>query len=95
MSVSIVEVKTPKLTDSTNLYELNADIFQLPEGIIPLDVLHRVYHKTPQYLSIPILNAKNILCDTSKNTLIASTHPSGKCIEVQEISWGRLWCDTL
>ena len=58
MSVSIIEVKTPDIPDTTNLYELNADTFQLPEGVILLDILHRVNHKTPQHLNIPILNAK-------------------------------------
>ena len=41
MSVSLIEDKTPKLTNTTNLYKMNADTFQLPEGIILLDVLHR------------------------------------------------------
>ena len=41
ISVSIVEVKTPKIADSTKLYELNTDTFQLPEGVILLDILHR------------------------------------------------------
>ena len=80
MSVSTVEVKTPKITDSTNLYKLNADTFQLPEGIIPLDALQRVSHKTPQYLSIPILNAKNIPFGISKKH---SNHIWAPCGEVQ------------
>ena len=46
VSISIIEVKTPKLINTTNLWEMNADTFQLPEGIILLDVLHRVNHKT-------------------------------------------------
>ena len=94
MSMSTVKVKTPKTADSTNLYELNANTFQLPKGIIPLDVLHRVNHKVPQYLSIPILNAKNVPCSISKNMLITSMHYVEKCDEVQEISCSRLWCDT-
>ena len=47
VSVSIIEVRAPKLADTTNLYEMNAATFQLPKGIILLDVLHRVDHKTP------------------------------------------------
>ena len=72
MSASIVEVKTPKIADSTNLYKLNIDTFQPPKSIIPLDILHRVDHKTSQYLSIPVLNAKYVLWNISKNTLITS-----------------------
>ena len=30
VSISIIEVKTPKLTNTTDLYEMNADTFQLP-----------------------------------------------------------------
>ena len=40
ISVSIVGVKTPNIPDTNNIYELNFDPFQLPEGVIPLDVLH-------------------------------------------------------
>ena len=32
MSVSIIEVKTPKLTNTTNLYGMNVDTFQLPKA---------------------------------------------------------------
>ena len=94
MSVSIVQIKTLKISDSAYLYELNADTFHLPEGVIPLDVLHWANHKTPQYLSIPILNAKSIPCSISKAIPIASMHPAGKFDEVQETSWIRLQCDT-
>ena len=68
MSVSIIEVKTLKIPNTTNLYELNVDTFQLPEGIILLDILHRVDNKTPQHLNIPILNAKNVPCNIGKKT---------------------------
>ena len=50
VSVSILEVKTPKLKNTTNLYKMNAVTAQFPEGVIMLDVLHRVNHKTLQYL---------------------------------------------
>ena len=82
VSVSIIEVKTPKLADTTNLYKMNAATFQLPESIILLDVLHRVDHKTPQYLNVPVLNTNNVSCSIGKNRPIASMHPVGKCEEV-------------
>ena len=46
MSISIVGFKTPTLQNTNILYELNLDTFQLPEGVIPLNVLHRVKNKT-------------------------------------------------
>ena len=94
MSVSIIEVKTTKIPNTINLYELNADTFQLPEGIILLDILHRVNHKTQQHLNIPMLNARNVPCSIGKNMLIASMCPAGKCDAAQKVSWRRLQCDT-
>ena len=47
VSLSIIEVKTPNLTNTTDLYEMNADTLQLPEGIMLLDVLNRVNHQDP------------------------------------------------
>ena len=94
VSISITEVKTPKLTKTTDLYEMNADTFQLLEVIILQDVLYRVNHKTPQHLNIPVLNTNIVPCSIPKNTPIASMHPAGKCEEVQEVSWSSLQCDT-
>ena len=90
VSISIVEVKPPKLTNTTDLYEMNADTFQLPECVIQLDVLHRVNHKT-QHLDVPVLNTNNVPCSIGKNMPIASMHSMGKCEEVQEVSWSSLW----
>ena len=73
---------------------MNADTFEIPEGIILLDVLHRVDQKTLQHLNIPVLNTNNVSCSIGKNMPIVSMHPAGKCEEVQEVSWSSLWCDT-
>ena len=51
-----------------------------PEGIILLDVLHKVNHNTPQQLNITMLDAKNVLCSIGKNMLIASK----PCGELQQ-----------
>ena len=47
VSLSVVGIKTPTLPNPNNLYELNFSIFQFLEGVIPLDVVHRVNYKTP------------------------------------------------
>ena len=83
VSVLILEIKTPKLKNTMNLYKMNAVTAQLPEGMIPLDILHRVDHKTLQYLNIPVLNTNNVPCSIGKNMPIASMHPMGMCEEVQ------------
>ena len=67
VSVSVIEVKTQTLTNTTNLYKINADIIQLPDGAILLDILHRVNHKTPQHLNILVLNTNNVSCSIGKN----------------------------
>ena len=94
MSVSILEVETLKISNTTNLYEVSTDTFQLPEGVLLLDILHRVDHKTPQHLNIPVLNAYNIPCSIGKNRPIASMHPVAKSEGDQEVSWSRLHHDT-
>ena len=73
---------------------MNADTFQLPEGIILLDVLHRVNHKTPQHLNVLVLNTNNVYCSIGRNTPIASQHPVRKCEELQEVSWNSVHCKT-
>ena len=72
MSVSVVEIKIPTVPNTNNLYELNFDMFQLPEGDIPLDVLHRRDHKTPKTLNIPIRNVSNTPCSLTKSSPITT-----------------------
>ena len=72
MSVSVVEIKMPMIPNTNNLYELNFDTLQLPEGVIPLDVLHMMDHKTPKTLNIPIIDVNNTTCSLTKHLLIAT-----------------------
>ena len=57
-SISVIAVKTPKIPDTNILYEVDSK-FQIPEGIIPLDVLHRVDHKTPREMNIHTLHTSS------------------------------------
>ena len=52
-SISVIAIKTPMLHNTNNLYELNFDTFELPECVVPLDIVHGVDHKTPQSLVFP------------------------------------------
>ena len=94
LSISVIAVKTLTLHNANNMYELNFDTFELPAGVVPLDMMHRVHHTTPQSLNIPILNVNNSSCSISKGSPITTLTPAGKCEEVQEVSWNRLQCDT-
>ena len=78
MSVSVVRVKMPEVLDINNLYELNLDTFQLPKGVIPLDIIHRIDHKTPKNLHVPILNTNNAICSPTKNSSIATLALAGR-----------------
>ena len=86
MSISVVEIKLPMVPDTNNLYELNFDMFQLPEGVIPLNVLHRVDHKTPKTLNIPIESTNNTTCSLTKNSPIATLALVGRCEDIQKVS---------
>ena len=86
MSISIVGIKTPTLQNANILYELKVSTFQLADGIISLNVLHRVDHKTPQSLNVPILNTNKSPCSRSKNSPIAMLAPARKCEEAQAVS---------
>ena len=94
MSISVIAIKTPTLHNTNYLYELNFNKFELPESVVPLDVVPRVDHKTPQSINIPILNVNNSSCSIFKGSSIATLTPAGKCEKVQEVSWSRLQCDT-
>ena len=65
-------------------------MFQLPEGIIPLDVTHHVDHKMPRTLKVLILNINNTISSLAKNSQIETLAPAGKCEQVQEIKWSVL-----
>ena len=94
ISISVVGVKMAEVPDVNNLYELNFDTFQLPEGVIPLDALHMIDHKTPKNLIIPILNPNNTICNLTKNSPISILVLAGKCEQVQEIRWTTLQDNT-
>ena len=74
------------------MYELNFNIFQLPEGVIPLDILPKVNHKTPQHLNIPVLDANNSFCSISMCSPLVTLVPAAKCEEIQEVSWNQVYC---
>ena len=77
MSISVIGIKMPTLHNTNNLYDLNLSTFQLPEGLVPLDILHRVDHKTPQSLNIPILNTNSNFCSIPRNSSIAALELAG------------------
>ena len=84
-SISVIEVRTPEIPEPNNIYELDFDTFQLPEGVIPLDMMHHMDHKMPKTLKIPILNTNNTIFNLGKNSPVATLVPAGKCKQIQEV----------
>ena len=65
-SVSVIEVRTLEISDPSNIYELDFSTSQLPEGVIPLDMMHCMDHKISQTLKVPILNTNNSISSLGK-----------------------------
>ena len=59
-SISFIEVQAPKDISGNKLYQLNSKAY-LPNGIIPLDLIHS-FEKTPRTLQLPFLNVSTNYC---------------------------------
>ena len=86
-SISDIEVRMPEILD---IYELGFCTFQLPEGVVPQDVLHCVDHKTPRTLKVIILNTNNTISNLERNSPIVTLVPAGKCEQIQEAKWSEV-----
>ena len=53
-SISFIEVQVPRDISGNKKYQLNPDAY-LPQGIIPLDLIHS-FEKMPRTLQLPFLN---------------------------------------
>ena len=51
-SISFIEVQAPRDISGNNLYQLNSKAY-LPNGIIPLDLIHS-FEKTPKSITITV-----------------------------------------
>ena len=89
-SMSVLEIRTPEIPDSNNIYELDFNTFQLSEGIISLDIMHHMDHKMLRTLKVLILNTNNTISSLAKNSLIVTLVPAGKCEQLEEIKWSVL-----
>ena len=64
-------VKTQRNLDINSLFKITLDR-QLPNGLIPLDVLHNIKNKQPQEMIIPLLNTVNSDVKLPKNAVLGS-----------------------
>ena len=88
-SIALVEVQAPRDIIGNKKYQLNPEGY-LPQGIIPLDLVHS-FNKTPRTLLVPILNTSSKYENIPKGSLLGTFEPIDEEVsEVQVPSWTDL-----
>ena len=65
-------------------------VYQLSEGVNPLDVMHHMDHKMPQTLKVPILNTNNTIFSLGKNSPVPMLVLAGTCEQMQDVKWSDI-----
>ena len=86
-SISIIEVQAPQDISGNKKYHLNPEAY-LPQGIIPLDLIHS-FEKTPRTLKLPILNTSTNYKSIPRGTLLGTFEPVDEN-EIHTTSWTKL-----
>ena len=88
-SIALVEVQAPRDIIGNKKYQLNPEGY-LPQGIIPLDIVHS-FDKTPRTLFVPIINTSSKYENIPKGSLLGTFEPIDEEVsEVQVTSWTDL-----
>ena len=88
-SIALVEVQAPRDIIGNKKYQLNPEGY-LPQGIIPLDLVHS-FDKTPRTLLVPILNTSSKYESIPKGSVLGTFEPIDEEVsEVQVASWTDL-----
>ena len=83
----LISVQTPTKLNTKYLYQLNATDYLLPD-IIPLAVGHKIDHKYPTLLKIPLFNTEHVTIHVSRKTIIGKLQP----IEIEDIEVSSISC---
>ena len=75
----MISVQAPTELDTKHLYQLDATD-DLPSGIIPLAVDHKIDHMYPKLLKIPLFNTEHNTADILRKTVIGNL----QLIDVQD-----------
>ena len=70
-SITWICLKSPRSIKANILLEITSNR-QLPNGLIPLDIIHNVHHKQLQEILILILNTSTYVVKLPKNTILGS-----------------------
>ena len=88
-SIALVEFQAPRDIIGNKKYQLNPEGY-LPQGIIPLDLVHS-FDKTPRTLYVPILNTSSNYESIAKSSLLGMFEPIDEEVsEIQATSWTDL-----
>ena len=88
-SISIIEVQAPWDISGNKKYHLNPEAY-LPQGIIPLDLVHS-FKKMPRTLKLPILNTSTNYESIPRGTLLGTFEPVDEVInKIHMTSWTKL-----
>ena len=88
-SISNIKVQAPRDISGNKKYHLNPNAY-LPQGIIPLDLVHS-FEKTPRTLKLPILNTSTNYESIPRGTLLGTFQPVDEEInKIQMTSWTKL-----
>ena len=88
-SILFIEVQAPRDISGNKKYQLNSNAY-LPNGIIPLDLIHS-FEKTPRTLQLPFLNTSINYESIPKGSLLGTFEPVDKEVtEMHAPSWEKL-----
>ena len=88
-SISFIEVQALGNISGNKKYQLNSNAY-LPNGIIPLDIIHS-FKKTPITLWLPFLNTSINYESIPKGSLLGTFEPVDKEVnEIQVSSWEKI-----
>ena len=88
-SVTWITVKSPPRLKHTSLHEIHFHR-QLPSGIVPLDITHKLNHKYPSQLLIPLLNILPKDVKIPRNTILGSIKSMTDVDTIQEVLWQKI-----
>ena len=88
-SILFIEVQVPRDISGNRKYQLNPNAY-LPNGIIPLDLVHS-FEKTPRILQLPFLNMSINYESIPRGSLLGTFEPvDEKVNEIHKSSWEKL-----
>ena len=87
-SISIIEVQAPRDISGNKKYQLKPKAY-LPQGIIPLDLMHS-FEKTPRMLKLPFLNTSTNYESIPRGSLLGTFEPADEEINEIHTSWTKL-----